>query len=86
MSLKELLFKFNMLNKNFHEVVEGFKKYPKVWKVKYVQEFISNENKAKGKYSTPEEQATFMKLFSDNVFDDHGPLTAFEFFKRSFEK
>jgi hypothetical protein len=41
MSMSDTFLKFSVLNKSFYEVMEKLKKFPKLWKIKFLQEFIS---------------------------------------------
>jgi len=86
LSLEELFYKFNLLNKNFHNIVEALKSYPKVWKNKYIQEFMSNEDRKRRKYGTPEAQEKFLTLFRDNAYDPNGVISMYEFLKQSILK
>jgi hypothetical protein len=45
MSMSDTFLKFSVLNKSFNEVMEKLKKFPKLWKIKFLQEFISAKDK-----------------------------------------
>ena len=45
MSMEDVFLKFNLLNKNFNDVMEKLKKFPKLWKMKFLQEFISDKDR-----------------------------------------
>ena len=57
-----------------------------MWRIKYLQEFISEKDRNRGKYASPEGQEKFMNLFRDNIFDPKGTRSMYEFFMDSFEK
>ena len=84
MSMNDAFLKFSLLNKNFHKVMEKLKKFTKLWKMKFLQEFISAKDKQDGHYIKQEDQDRYF-----NVFKDHqlGPdQTTYEFFKSAINK
>ena len=50
MTMNDSFLKFSLLNKNFHEIMEKLKKFPKLWKMKFLQEFISAKDQQDGHY------------------------------------
>ena len=86
LTLEEVFFKFGLLNKNFHQIVQNLKLYPKVWQQKYIQEFQSNEDRLKHRWASPEGQLKFLRFFPDNVFEPNSKESLFEFFKQAVEK
>jgi hypothetical protein len=47
---------------------------------------MSNEDRARRKYSSQEGQNKFLTLFRDNCFDPNGIVSMFDFYKQSVEK
>ena len=45
LSIPEIFTKFILLNKNFNSILESLKSYPKLWRIKYLQEFVSAKDK-----------------------------------------
>jgi hypothetical protein len=86
LTLPEIFFKFRALSKDCRNILETLKSFPKLWRVKYMQEFMSQEDKICKKYASPEGIERFMNLFRDNQYDPNGALSMFEFFKQSVEK
>ena len=81
--ISDIFFKFRALNKNFNSIFLKMKEFTRPWKIKYMQEFISNEDRIRKKYDGTEGEEAFMKLFRDNMFDPEGEQTMFDFFKNS---
>ena len=54
LTLEEVFFKFKLLNRDYNHLVESLKNYDRVWKIKYIQEFVSNEDRKRKKYASPE--------------------------------
>ena len=86
LTIHEVFQKFPLLNKNFKNILESLKSFPKLWKIKYLQEFISTKDKGRKKYEGPEGEEKFMKLFRDNTFDPSGEETMYSFFRKSIDK
>lgn len=62
------------------------KNYPRLWKNKYLQEFICKKDKRDKYYGTPKDEDRFMNLFEDHKQDVENGETMFQFFKRSIIK
>ena len=84
LSMSDIFLKFCLLNKNFCHIFEKLKTYPKLWKIKFVQEFTNNKDRKEQVYGSPLEQERFFNLFNDHHLEE-GEST-FAFFKRSVEK
>jgi len=52
LTISEIFLKFNLLNRNFNSIVENLKTYPKLWRIKYLQEFLSAVDKKQKRYRT----------------------------------
>lgn len=84
LSMSDIFLKFCLLNKNFYHVLEKLKTFPKLWKIKFVQEFTNNKDKKEKIYASAQEQERFFNLFKDHIIEE-GEST-FHYFKRSIEK
>jgi competence CoiA-like predicted nuclease len=69
LTLPEVFFKLNLINKNFHSIVELLKNYPKLWTEKFLQEFQSNEDINQKRWVTPEDKHKFLSRFLDNMYE-----------------
>jgi len=54
MTLHETFLKFGLLSRNFRDILNQLKSYPKLWKLKYMQEFMSRAAREQKRYATPE--------------------------------
>ena len=61
--LEETFLQFNLLNKNFSSIMRQLQNYPRLWKNKYLQEFICSKDKQEKYYSSSKDEDRFMKLF-----------------------
>jgi hypothetical protein len=55
LTMNDVFLKFNLLNKNFNDIMEKLKKFPKLWKMKFLQEFVSNKDKEEKHYVRQED-------------------------------
>ena len=82
--MSDAFLKFCVLNRNFYQIFEKLKAFPKLWKIKFIQEFTNNKDRKDKVYASPTEQERFFNLFNDHRIEE-GEST-FSFYKRSVEK
>ena len=82
--MSEIFLKLNLLNKNFYQILEKLKKFPKLWKIKFLQEFISNKDKKDKLYVNQDDQDRYYNVFRDHQKQEDE--STFSFYKRSIEK
>ena len=46
--------------------MEKLKTFPKLWKIKFVQEFTNDKDKTEKRYTSPQEQERFFNIFNDH--------------------
>lgn len=81
----EVFLKLSMLSKNIGQSIHNLKSASKIWRDKYLREFISVKDEAK--YNSSEEgREQFMKNFADNLVNEEEPTPYFNFYVRSVTK
>ena len=83
LNMEDAFTKFCRLNKNFYQIFEKLKTFPKLWKIKFCQEFISERDQKDKTYASLIEQERFFSLYNDHQLKPGE--TTFQFFKRSIE-
>ena len=64
--MNDAFLKFCLLNKSFYQIMEKLKTFPKLWKIKFVQEFTNDKDKIEKRYTSPQEQERFFNIFNDH--------------------
>lgn len=82
--MEDVFLKFALLNKSFFQILEKLKTFPKLWKIKFVQEFTNNKDRLEKRYTSAQEQEAYFNVFNDNRLQEG--QTTFDFFKKSIEK
>ena len=78
----EVFIKLTLLSKSIGTTVHKLKAFPKIWRKKYLAEFVSNQDQEI--YNMDEEgRDRFINNFKDNVLDPNDEIGMFNMYQRS---
>lgn len=81
---KDVFLKFALLNRNFYALFQKLKNYNKLWRNKFLQQFISMKDRKKYAALGPNGLDKILDFFPDHKPADKPNL--FHFYKESVEK
>lgn len=84
LTLEDIFLTFARLNKSFHSIVEDLKGYPKLWKIKFAQEFDCR--KYGPRITSNQDIEKFYNQFKDYPPDTENGETTFQYLKRCIMK
>lgn len=83
LQVTDITGKFCILNKQFYNLFQKLKKMPKIWQIKFVQEFQSNKDREEKKHVSPRDVEKYFNQFPDLQLGENE--STFDFFKRAVE-